>query len=302
MSKEINKVEYSGRGMAIYSHINEDIFRTIDTGTVRTIYFAYAYGGREDHPDENDIRLLNTFFRTNKHITMHIGKTWMIPLLPEVECFDFSKYREEEVELLRNNTVRKLHFGHSGDSRTDLTALLPFGDTLESLRLNASQYKPHNKVEIMLNGMKKLKELYMVSVKVDLSKLNENRSVEKFRFDGSKITDWSGIVKFRGLKDMVIRNSTTMSDIDFLRDLPCLETAQFWWCSNIIKFPDLSHLKHLKMIYATECKRLYDVEELKKLKGVSVHADGASLPGRSYNSPEVADGWPDDPPRPDADW
>ena len=283
MAREINKIERNGNGMAIYSHINAELFQMIDAENIRTIYFAYDKDwANATYPNENDVKLLNAFFKTHKHITMDIDKNWMIPLLPEVECFWFSKYNEEAIELLKNNTVRKLHFKHSADIKTDLTDLLPFGDTLEHLHLNASQYKPHVKFEAMLNGMKKLKCLHVTSIKIDFSLVDENSALEDFYYYGSKTKDWSGIAKFTRLKNLRVKNNTTMSDLDFLRNLPCLETAEFWWCSGIVRFPDLSHLVNLKKIQAFECNRLEDVEELKKLSGVEI--PGKVLPGKFYKT------------------
>ena len=285
MAREINKFERSGNGMAIYSHINAELFQMIDAENIRTIFFAYDKDwANATYPNENDVKLLNSFFKTHKYITMDIEKNWMIQLLPEVECFRFSKYNGEAIELLKKNIVRKLHFNHSADIRTDLTDLLPFGDTLEHLYLDASQYKPHYKFEAMLNGMKKLKYLYVSSIKIDFSLVDENSTIEDFYFYGSKTKDWSGIEKFTRLKNLRVKNNTTMSGLGFLQNLPCLETAEFWWCSRIVQFPDLSHLVNLKKIHAFECNRLEDVEELKKLSGVEIHVQGKVLADKSFKT------------------
>ena len=286
MTTEINKIELNGSGMAIRSHINEELFRKIDAKKIGTIYFAYTYEEWQkgkSYPDEKDMVLLNTLFKENKHIRLDIDEKWMLPLVPEVERFWFKKYDGESVEFLKkNNTVRSLYFNNSADSKTDLTTLLPFGETLEYLHLDASQYKPYDNIEAVLNGMKKLSKLSLASVPIDFSRVNENSTLEILSYHGSKIKEWEGIVKLTGLKSLTISNNTTVSDLGFLLGLPNLEDANFMYCSRIVRFPDLSGLKKLKNIYALECNRLEDVEELKKLSNVDVSVQGKVLPGKSY--------------------
>jgi hypothetical protein len=286
-NKKINKVKQEVMGLAIYSHINKELFQIIDAKKVKTIYFAYEYedwANGKSYPNENDVRLLNTFLGTHKHITMDIDESWMLPLLPEVEHFRFSKYDSEAIELLKSNTVRGLYFRHSADQKTDLTALLPFGDTLEYLFLDASQYKPYYNFEIMLNGMKKLKSLEVSSIKIDFSLVNENNVLENFYNFGSKTREWNDFIKFLRLKNLHFDNNTVLSDIDFLQNLTNLETAKFLYCSKIARFPDLSRLENLKEIYALECNRLEDIEELKKLKDVKIYVQGKMVPGKWYDN------------------
>lgn len=88
------------------------------------------------------------------------------------------------------------------------------------------------------------------------------------------------MAKFPRLKTLRIKASSVLSDIDFLKDLHCLETVDFMYCSKITRFPDLSHLKNLKKIYALECNRVDDIEELKKLNDVEIWVQGKAVPGK----------------------
>lgn len=288
MPNEVNKVECSGTSMAIYSHIDEKLFQNTALKNLGIIYFAYEYedwANGKSYPNEKDIALLNSFIKTHKNIMMDIDENWMIPLLSSVERFRFSKYNDEAVALLKNNTVRELCFRHSADSKTDLTSLLFFGDTLESLSLDASQNKPYDKFEAMFNGMIRLKNLDVTSIKIDFSLLDENNTLEDFYYYGSKTKDWSGIKKLIRLKKLRVKSNTTIATLDFLQDLPCLETIEFMYCSQIIRFPDLTNLKNLIKIYVLECNRLEDIETLKKLSSVEINVQGCkALPGKSYDN------------------
>ncbi len=286
MVKEVNKVEISGARMFIYSSIDDTLFSTVNTEYVRSIGFAYLSPEKGNYPNENDARCLNAFFKTHKHIIMDVHKDyWMIPLLPEVERFRLTCYDDEAIELLKNNTIRGLNIYYSAeDAKKDLRALLPFGETLEHLYLDAGQYKPYDKFEEMFNGMKKLKSLEVSSIKIDFSLLNENHTLEDFYYYGSKTKEWGGVAKFTRLKSLRFKNNITLSDIDFLRDLHFLETVDFMYCSKITRFPDLSHLSNLKKIYALECNRVEDIDELKKLNGVDIWVQGKAVPGKWYEN------------------
>ena len=282
--KGLNKIEYNRGSLIISSHIDGTLLPTVDTKQFHTIEFASPEKGV--FPNAEDARHLNTFFKTNRQITLDVHRYyWMIPLFPEAERFRLIHWDDEAIEMLKNNIVKGLTLYYSAeDSKKDLTALLPFGDSLEYLYLDAGQYKPYTGFEAMLNGMKKLKSLKVSSMKIDFSLVNENSVLEYLYYYGSKTKEWSGLTKFSRLKSLRFKNNIALSDIDFLSGLPCLETVDFMYCSKIARFPDMSHLRNLKKIYALECNRVEDIEELKKLKGVEVWVQGKMVPGKWYDN------------------
>jgi len=281
----MGKYEYNGFALAIGSHLDSEIveiikqMQTLQTGR---IYFSYTYEewskNGERYPDKDDLKIINEYF--NKNIILSGIRNWWIPLLSNVEKFEFDRCEEdieEVIDLLKNNNVKALLFRNGPDKKFDLAKFLVFKDTLESLDIDGN----YKNIEIVINEMKKLKNLSVSSMKIDFSLIKES-SIEYFYYYGSKTKEWNDIVKFKKLKDLYIKSNITIGNIDFLSELKDLETIKFWYCSNIKKFPDLSGLKKLKEIEAEECNRLEDISEVKKLKNIEIGIQGKMLPGKWY--------------------
>jgi hypothetical protein len=263
-----NKMEHSGICLFLKSHINQKFMQQIDVDTVQRICFGYNYQDWADgkkYPNENDLKILNDFFKTHKNVEfagISEDESWQIPLLSEVEKFSINRLSLAMIDLLKNNRITKLDLRFPPEKQKyDLINLLIFKDTLEEWSLNEN----YKNLEMALNGFKKLKKLSLSSIKIDFNLLEES-TVEDFYYYGSKTKEWDGIVKFNKLKHLMIKNNITLENIDFLQTMTDLETIDFWYCSKINHFPDLSHLCNLKKITAYDCKRLDDYENLGKLK------------------------------------
>jgi hypothetical protein len=189
----INKVENGGNYLKIQSHINNDVFKELEHNKLRTIYFFYTYeewskNGKSSYPDKNDLELLNGYIKDHKNILLSGIENWWIPLLSELERFEFNKCEEdinESVELMKNNNARTLRLTHGPDKKYDLINFLAFKDTLEELSLDDNSYGRYKSIEIIINEMKKLKKLEVSSMKIDFNLIAES-SIEDLYYYGSK--------------------------------------------------------------------------------------------------------------------
>jgi hypothetical protein len=270
----MGKFEYNGFALTIGSHLDNEIIeilRQMKSLEKGRIYFSYTYGewsqNGKSYPNENDLKIINNHF--NKNIILSGIENWWIPLLPNVEKFEFDGCDEdidETIKLLKNNNVTALRFRNGPKKKFDLTKFLVFKDTLEDLYLDGN----YKNIEILINGAKKLKNLEISSMKIDFNFIKES-SIEYFYYYGSKTKEWDGIVKFNKLKHLYIKANITMENLDFLQKLLYLETIEFLYCSKIKAFPNLENLKNLKKIFVFECKRLEDISEIKKLKNIETN-------------------------------
>lgn len=261
----INKIEItpSGNCLTIQSQINSDVFNNVCSEKLEIIkYLNYK-------PNEKDLKIINNYFKTNKKPRLEV-ENYHIPFLPEAEKFSMTRYNEEAIDLLKNNTVRKLTFwyGPEDKKKLDLTKLLIFKDTLEELCFREGNYK---NLEITINGLKNLKALSLEKLKIDFS-LIEHDSLEYFFHFGSKTADWSNAANFKKLRHCTIWTNHKIETLDFLQKMTNLEYIELDQCSKITHFPNLEHLKNLRKIVLSGNKRLDDsveVEsELKKLKNL----------------------------------
>ena len=154
------KIMQGGNCLTIQSHINSDVFNSVDSDKLEIINV------QESVLDENDLKIINGYFKINKKPRLQV-ENWQIPFLPEVESFLIWYYSEEAIDLLSNNTVRKLTFVHEQETKkkSDLTKLLIFKDTLEKLYF--AHGGNYTNLEITLNGLKKLKTLALEGFKID---------------------------------------------------------------------------------------------------------------------------------------
>jgi len=232
---------------------------------------------REFDPDEKDLKIINNYFKTNKKPRLEV-ENHHIPFLPEVEKFHIWFYSDEAIDLLKNNTVKKLTFQYTEETKkkSDLTKLLIFKDTLEELSF--SDTGNYTNLEITINGLKKLKALALEKLKIDFN-LIENHSLEYFFYLGSKTADWSQASNFKKIRYCTIWANHKIENIDFLQAMTNLEYIELDQCPKVSHFPNLEHLKNLRKVLLCDNKRLDDWTELKKLKNVK-----SNLLGDGYDN------------------
>jgi hypothetical protein len=269
----------------ISSHIDESAISILENTKWRIEWIQLSYTRDEEtgrakvFQNENDFAILNRYFQNNKQTTLRWMENWWIPMLPNLERFAFTAnaVNEETVNLLQNSKVKSLWLEHSPDKKYDLQNLLVFKNTLEELLIEGK----YSNLELLINETKELKRLGLTSINIDFNKLDEN-SIDDFYYYGSKVKDWTGIIKLKKLKKLKIKTSNSLDNLDFLKELKNLEIIELPYCSNIKTFPDLSGLKNLKSITAFDCNKLENIDELRKLKNVRIHVNGKMLPDKYY--------------------
>jgi hypothetical protein len=269
----LNIIENKGRFLEIHSHINYEAVKILERETTdRTEFIQFSNnktikvpGYILIEPNNEDIKIINSYFKFHKNIFFRWIENWWLPLLPELEKFMFLEYDREAINLIKNNKVTALIFENSPDKKYNLDELFIFKNTLEELSINGN----YKNLEIMLNEMKQLNRLSLRSVKFDFEKINQN-DIEYLFCYGSKTRDFDGIIKLNKLKHLNIANNMVLENLDFLSALNDLEIIELGYCSKIKKFPNLEHLKKIKKISLQECKNIENLNELKKLKHIEI--------------------------------
>jgi hypothetical protein len=259
----------SGKVLDISSHIDNEIIKKLgemESWKDGRIYFSCD-------ANKNDFEILNTFFGKNKNVSFLCPENDCIPLLPEVEKFEFWSFDEDKgfnektIKLLKNNIVTTLAIRHGTKKAFDLTKLLVFNDTLKELTLHGGNYK---NLEVTINEMNKLTRLNLESIKLDFEFIKEN-IIEHFVYKGSRTKEWEGLIKFSELRILFIQSNITLENLNILQGLGNLEQIILWNCSKIKKFPNFEKLKNLRRLICYDCKRLEDISEVKKLKNIETN-------------------------------
>jgi len=276
----MNKIKSCGDMLEIHSHINEKAIQLIEKlaeNNLERIQFDYD----SVEPNENDIKVLNSYFRNHKEISFRWTENWMIPFLPDLEKFYFisSYFNEESIDLLKKNKVTALSIEYSPDKKFDLMKLIGFKDTLEELSLEGN----YKNLEHFINETKKLKKLTLTSLKIDFDKIDEN-VIEEFNYYGLKTINWLEIAKLSRLKNLGIHTNNTLENLDFLSELKNLEILELSYCSKVKAFPDLTCLKNLKHINGIVLNGLENIDELKRLEKVEIQVHGKKLPKPYYST------------------
>ena len=205
----MNNIEITPNGncLVIKSHINKNLFDSIDSNKLQIINI------NTDDIDEKDLKIINNYFKTNKKPRLQV-ECWQIPFLPEVEKFLLWNYNEEAINLLKNNTVKKLTFWHEQKlkMKTDLMKLLVFKNTLEELCfVHGGNYI---NLEITLNELKNIKVLSLDGFKIDFN-LIKNNTLKYFHNGGSKTADWTSAVNFKNITHCEIWGNHKIENINF---------------------------------------------------------------------------------------
>jgi hypothetical protein len=274
----MNIIENHGNFLEIHSHINKGAVQLIENMSTDALNWIQFYSIK---PNDEDIKVLNNYYKNYKQIRLRWVENWMIPLLPELEKFIFTatNFNEDTIDLLKKNRVTGLRIEHSPDKKYDLINFFAFKETLEDLFLEGN----YKNLELLINGTNKLKKLGLSSISIDFDKINEN-VIEDFYHYGSKTKRWDGIKNLKKLKHLCVKTNTVLEDLNFLLGLKNIETIELLYCSKITTFPDLNNLKKLKKIYALECNGVENIDELKKIKAIKIYVQGKKIPGHYYET------------------
>jgi hypothetical protein len=257
MEKQMNKILSSFHLIEISSHINNGAIKIIENMDLRNkkfIQFFYLF-----EPNDNDIKILNTFFKNHPEIYFRWIKTPWLKYLSNVEKFRFD-FTEENINSIKNYNVKGLYFENRLDKKCDFTILGQFKDTLEELSFEG---EPKN-IEETISQLKRLKKLHLISVRINDFKFLEGIGIEDFWNYGSKIKDWNYLSEMKTIKKLGIKTNRTLENIDFIKGLHNLEKLELTYVYKLSNFPNTDHLKKLKSIIIDQCNRLENVNEIRK--------------------------------------
>jgi hypothetical protein len=262
----MNKILSKFHLIEISSHINNDaikIIENMDLENKEFIQFFYLF-----EPDDNDIKIMNTFFKKHPEIYFRWIKTPWLKYLSNVEKFRLD-FTNENIDLIKNYTVKGLYFENKLNKKCDFTIIEQFKDTLEELSLEG---EPKN-IERTIKQLKKLKKLHLISVRVDNFKFLEGIDIEDFWNYGSKVKEWDYLSEIKTIKKLGIKTNRTLENIDFIKGLNNLERLELEYLMKLNSFPNVDHLKKLNSIIISQCNRLENINEIKKINN-GVRANG----------------------------
>lgn len=216
---------------------------------------------------ETDLELLNTFFAVRKDVTfLRILENSWLEHLSELTRLEFSHYafNKDSIFYLKNlKKIDSLSFSSTGSKKTDISFLLEYKETLESLSISGNIKVGQ---ECILSKLKNLKRIKLSYTKLEnLYFLKELPFLEYILIEGSRIIDYSILNKLNNLKSIQIISNTILEDFSFLQNMPALEELYFMDCGKITEIPKLSHLSKLKRVCFMDCKNLKDWKAIEKL-------------------------------------
>ncbi|MDR1912540.1 MAG: hypothetical protein LBQ52_09400 [Helicobacteraceae bacterium] len=252
----MNKILSEFHFIEISSHINNDALKIIENIGLENkeyIQFSYLF-----EPNNNDIKIMNSFFKNHPEIYFRRIKTPWLKYLTNVEKFRLD-FTGENIKLIKNYNIKGLYFENKLDKKRDLAIIEQFKDTLEEL---AFEGEPKN-VEKTISQLKKLKRLYLISVRITNFNFLEGIGIEDFWNYGSKVKDWSYLSEIKTIKKLGIKTNRTLENIDFIKGLNNLEKLELTYLSKLSNFPNIDHLKKLKSIVISQCNKLENIDEIK---------------------------------------
>jgi len=239
-------------------------------------------------PDKITLKILNDIvFKRRKDISLRVygyTDTWadinFLSHIPELERFDWETDIFGSCEPLYSlNKVVHLGLGFvQPKPKISLKFVTDFKDTLESLKL-AGDYKDLLMSIPLLNN---LKTLWLLSTKLKGFDFLQQLPLETIGNYGGRVESFEYLSNISTLKKIWIKTNSKIEKIDFIEHLPYLEDIELQYVAKVTKFPKCDHLKHLKRIFAFECNRLEDINEVKKLSNCEIFISGKKLQGKQY--------------------
>jgi hypothetical protein len=262
----MNKFTNQGIFIEIVSHIDGNIIDLIKATNLNKVEWVQF---RTMEPNENDLVIINDFFKEFPEIYLRwINPNWL-KYLPNLQKFRMS-FMIESFEKIKNHKVVGLYLENSLSKKDDLTIINQFNETLEELHIEG-EAKNADKI---ISQFKRLKKLGLSSVKLNDLNFLENINLEYFYNYGSRVKDFSYLGNINSLKTLYLKTNTTLDNLDFIANLSKLEYILIMYFSNITYFPNSERLKNIKNITLAYCNRLENIEEIKKLENVEVRVSG----------------------------
>jgi Leucine-rich repeat (LRR) protein len=260
----------------ITSHIDESAISILESAQWQIEWIQF----HSMESNVQDLKVLNEYFKRNKGTYLRSIEPDWLEYLPDLQMLNFTDFNSETLETIKDRKIRGLIFESEYHNKIDLSAVALFKETLEELRI-AGNYK---NVEETVKQLQKLHKLSMTSVNLKTLSFLENLKIDDFYYYGSRIKDWTDLANVTTIKRFYLKTNTNLDNLDFITDWTDLEELELWYCSGLLRFPNCENLKKLKKIYAYDCNKLSDIDELKKLKNVHIRANGKLMPNKFYEA------------------
>ena len=194
---------------------------------------------------------------------------------PEVELYAYDKGSQDLDFLAHFTTLRRLHvalywltdiagFAHVRDIEE-----LTFGKTKAAFSLR------------FLDGMRKLKQLFLVGHKKDLASLQSLMALESLGLSGITLpdlslllplaklrrlqlffgstTDLSLLPRLESLEEVSLMRITKLADLAALGDVASLKSLRLEWMRNVTQIPSLDRLTRLENVELSQMKGITDL-------------------------------------------
>jgi hypothetical protein len=155
----INKFVNNGNFVEINSHIDNNVLELIEKTDLKNVEWIQFYS---IEPNENDIKVINNFFKKFPQIYLRwIEPSW-IKYLPDLQKFMFD-FTNENIEKIKNHNVLGLSFEHPLSKKDDLKVLYQFSETLQEIYLEGDI----KNADEIISHFRKLKSLSLLSIKIE---------------------------------------------------------------------------------------------------------------------------------------
>ena len=179
--------------------------------------------------------------------------------MPEVERLSFVASPTFDPDEIQLDKITYLNIS-SESGKPSLKGLEKYANTIKGIQL-IGNFANHTEV---ISSFKNLVTLAFYGI--DLKNLDflKGLPLKSFTSRGTGIKDFTALGEIKTLTYINIRDSR-IDSVDFIGKLPNLELLCLWWFTNITSLPNFDEMKQLKYIEVFKCKRLLDIESVKRL-------------------------------------
>lgn len=122
-----------------------------------------------------------------------------------------------------------------------------------------AQIKKHKNCKAIALWRTKHKDLTFLQI---LSKLNS------LEFYSSQIESFDALININTLESLFLNGIKNHEDLSFINQLTQISTLDLLYLPKLEKFPDLSNCKKLTKIMLWNCKKLVEIDALKKIPNI----------------------------------
>jgi len=244
-------------------------------------------------PDEKTLHHLNELvFKDRKDITLRVygyGDSWkdigFLARLPELERFDWDSDQFLSFDpLYKLKKLVSLGMGFGCPKpKISVAFLADFKETLTAINMLGDYKDFIETIPKLVN----LSTIWLSTMKLKDFGFLAGLPIETLANYGGRVNSFDFVNQLKTIRHIWIKTNATLADFDFISELPLLETIEMYYVSKLIRFPKCDHLPNLTKVVASDCNRLCDISEVRKLKNCNISLYGKKVPGKFYRVP-----WP----------